>query len=120
MIELLPDMPGNVVALKAVGKVTKEDYETVLIPAVEQKLAQGGKVRLLYWLGEDYSEFEAGAMWADAKVGFEHLTSWEKVAVVTDVEWLKAMVGVFAFMMHGKVKLFANQDLNQAMEWIKA
>lgn len=120
MIELMPDMPDNVVAIKAVGKISKQDYETVLIPAVEEKLATGGKVRLLYYLGHDYTEFEAGAMWTDAKVDFEHLTSWEKIAVVTDVEWIKAMVGVFGFVMHGKVKLFPAADLDPALEWIKA
>ena len=120
MIDIMPGMPANVLAFKGVGKISQEDYEKVLIPALEKKLAAGEKLRLLYYLGEDYSEFEAGAMWADAKVGFEHLTSWEKIAVVTDVEWIKAMVGLFAFVMHGKVRLFADAELEQAKEWIQA
>ena len=38
MIELIPNMPDNVVGLKAIGKVTGEDYQNVVIPAVEAAL----------------------------------------------------------------------------------
>ena len=35
MLSLIEDLPAGVVGIEAGGKVTAEDYEQVLIPAVE-------------------------------------------------------------------------------------
>ena len=78
MIELLKDFPGNVIALAAAGQVTRDDYEKVVIPAVERTLAKHEKVRLYYQIGSDFSGFDPGAMWADTKVGMGHFLRWEK------------------------------------------
>jgi hypothetical protein len=37
MIEIINDLPQNVEGFHATGKVTKEDYEKVLMPAVEMR-----------------------------------------------------------------------------------
>jgi len=89
MLEIIEGLPDNAVGFTAKGNVTAEDYETVLIPAVEEKLKKHEKVRLLYHLGEEFERFEAGAMWDDAKVGLGHITDWEKIAIVTDVNWIQ-------------------------------
>ena len=59
MIEVLKGFPKKVVAFACKGHVTKRDYETVLIPAVEETLQQPGKVRLYYQIGPDFSGIEA-------------------------------------------------------------
>jgi hypothetical protein len=118
MIEPVPDLPDNVLGFRAIGRITSEDYETVLIPAVEAKLAENKKVRLLYCLGEDFEGFEAGAMWNDAKVGLRHFTAWERIAIVTDVEWIRVSAKIFGFAMPGHVRVFNNGELNEAIEWL--
>ena len=99
MLEIVEDMPGNILAIKASGEVTSEDYESVMVPAVERKLGEFEKVRMLYELGPEMKGFTAGAMWQDAKVGMSHLLSFDKIAVVTDHTWLANAVRAFAFMM---------------------
>ena len=44
MIELMQDVPENVVAMTAKGKVTGADYENVIIPAVEAARKSGYRV----------------------------------------------------------------------------
>ena len=63
MIERISDLPANVLGLSAHGRITGEDYETVVIPAVEEKLREHDKLRLLYYLGPDYEGFAAAAAW---------------------------------------------------------
>ena len=46
MIEALKDFPDNVIAIACHGRVTKADYETVLIPGIEDKLSRHKKVRI--------------------------------------------------------------------------
>jgi hypothetical protein len=40
MIRLLSDMPTGVLGLEAVDDVEREDYENVIVPAVEAALAE--------------------------------------------------------------------------------
>ena len=120
MLELAPGFPDNVVAVIARGQVTREDYDRNLIPKVEAALKRHDKIRLYYELGAQFSGIDAGAAWEDLKVGIEHLTRWECVAVVTDVEWIRHMVSAFGFLMPGKVRVFPAARAAEAKSWIIA
>ena len=111
--------PDNVMFVTASGEVTAEDYETVLVPAIEEKLKTFKKVRMLYQLDENFDSYTAGAMWDDAKLGFQHFTVWEKIAVVTDVTWMRNAVAIFSFAIPAEVKVFSNAELVQAQDWLK-
>lgn len=118
MIEIIPDMSENVVAVSAKGKVTGEDYDNVLIPAIEDSLLRNKRIRVLYQLGPDFSGFTAEAMWGDAKVGIRHLTAFEKIAVVSNVTWIINAVKIFAFVIPCPVKIFSNEQLSEAKAWV--
>jgi hypothetical protein len=118
MIEHLTAFPDNVVAFVCKGRVTKADYDSVLVPAVLQALKTHDKVRFYYETTDDFSGIDPGAMWEDFKVGMEHLTRWERFAVVTDVEWIKQTMQFFSFLIPGKMKLFPSSEAAQAREWI--
>lgn len=118
MIETLTGLPDNVIGFSAHGKVTAEDYEVHVVPTVDAALRRHDKVRLLYQVGADFGGFEAGALWEDAKVGLNHLAAWERIAVVTDVDWLRTATKALGFAMPGEVRLFANADLETARTWL--
>ena len=118
MMTLIPDMPEDVVAVSATGTITAEDYERVLIPAVDQAHQKFQKLKFLYYIGDEYTGFTAHAMWDDAKVGLKHLRHFSKVAVVSDSEFVRGAMKVVAFMMPYEVKLFSNAELDAATQWI--
>ena len=118
MLQMLSDFPDNVVAAAARGVVTRRDYQDVLVPRVELALKRHPKIRCYYELGSQFSGMEAGAMWEDFKIGVEHITRWERVAVVTDADWIKHAVNVFRFLMPGEVRIFATSDAAAARQWI--
>jgi hypothetical protein len=118
MIEALKEFPAKVLAFACKGHVTKRDYETVLIPAVEEAFKQPGKVRLYYQIDPDFSGIEAGAMWDDFKVGMEHILRWERIAVVADVDWIRYTIRAFSFVIPGAVRVFQLGDAAKAREWI--
>ncbi|MGC0771607.1 MAG: STAS/SEC14 domain-containing protein [Candidatus Acidiferrum sp.] len=118
MIEALKGFPTKVLAFACKGHVTKRDYETVLIPAVEEALKQQGKVRLYYQTDPDFSGIEPGAMWDDFKVGMEHLLRWERIAIVTDVDWIRYTFRVFSFVIPGVAKIFRVEEAEKARKWI--
>jgi hypothetical protein len=118
MVEQIANLPENVLGFTAKGTVTARDYESVIIPAVEALFARRAKVRFLYHLGKDFSGFEAAAMWDDAKLGLKHLAGWEKMAVVSDIEWLRAAVRIFGLAIPGHVRVFHDRELADAKRWI--
>lgn len=120
MMNLLPDLPDNVVGISASGQVDARDYETVLMPAVEAALKKHDRIRLLYCLTPGFSGFTPGAMWDDARLGVSHWTSWEKIAVVTDVGWVGHAMTMFAFAMPGAIRVFPNVAQADAERWIVA
>lgn len=109
----------NVVAFRAKGTITRDDYEETLIPEVEKKIKAHGKVKLLYWCGEEFKGFSAGAMWDDARFGLMHLGDFLKIAVVSDIEWVRQSVKLFAPLIRAPVQVFHNADIEDANNWIK-
>lgn len=118
MIEFLKGFPSKVVAFACRDHVTRSDYETVLIPAVEKALQQPGKVRLYYQVDADFTGFDAGAMWDDFKVGMEHPLRWERRAVVTDVDWIRYTILAFGLLIPGSVRVFRLDEKMRAQDWI--
>ncbi len=120
MMQKIADLPDHVIAIAAHGQVTGDDYERVLIPAVETALEKHKTIRFLYHLGADFTGFTAAALWDDAKVGIRHLTAFEKVAVVTDIGWIGEAVKVFGLLIPCPTKVFRNDELPEARAWIVA
>ena len=118
MIETIPNLPDNVLGFTAKGKVTMSDYESILIPAIEEGFSRQEKVRFLYHLGEDFTGFEAAAMWDDTKLGLKHLRGWERMAIVSDIEWVRAALKIFGLLISGHVRVFHNNELAEATRWV--
>ena len=119
MIKLIEGMPEGTVGVEAVGKVTEDDYRDVLVPAIDEARARGD-VRLLYVLGDDFDSYSLGAVWADTKLSMGHLTGWKRIAIVTDADWLENSIKAFGWLMPGKVKVFDDDDLDDAKDWLVA
>lgn len=120
MIEIVESFPGNVVGVRAKGEVTRKDYLQVLIPAIDKALKKNKKVRLYYELGSQFTGIDFGAEWEDFKLGIEHLSRWERAAVVTDVAWIRHAVGAFRLLMPGEIRVFGTAQMSEARKWIVA
>ena len=119
VIEILPESQGDLVAARASGKLTADDYTKVWLPRLEQEIRTHGKVRALLYLDETFDGFEIGAMWEDAKFGLSHADNFDKVAVVGAPEWVDICVGLVGHLMKGSVKSFPAGSLEEAHSWIK-
>ncbi len=120
MIRLLTGFPENVLAVACEGHVTRKDYEDVLIPAMTAALQRHPKLRVYYEVTPQFSGIDAGAVWEDFRVGMEHLSRWERMAVVTDVEWIRLAINAFRFLLPGKLRVFPVGEIDEARRWITA
>ncbi len=117
VIRLLSDMPAGVLGLEAVDDVEKEDYKNVIVPAVDEAIAQHGKVRLVYVLGPEFDDYEGGAVWEDLKLGARHPASFERMAIVTDARWVGPAVKIFSVLWPGQARAFPLSELESAKRW---
>lgn len=118
MIEHLKNFPDNVLAFVCHGHVSKEDYEKILVPAVIEALKRHDKLRLYYETAGDFGGIQPGAVWEDFMVGMEHFTRWERVALVSDVDWIKHTMRFFSFLMPAQMKIFSSAQAAEARAWI--
>ena len=118
MLKLLEGLPDNVLGVSAEGKITGTDYETVLIPAIEKKLKEHKKIRMVYDLGSSFTGFDLSAMLDDAKMGLKHLSAWDRIALVSDHEMINTFAKFFGHMLSCELRIFKNAELEEAKKWI--
>ena len=102
--------------MEASGEVTGDDYKNVLVPLIDAAHVGGSKVRLLYVLGE--VSVSASGAWADTKLGIEHFASFERIAVVTDTDWVEHAVRALGWVIPGEVKVFDDDERDEAISWL--
>lgn len=118
MFEVIEGFDERTVAVRASGKVTAQDYERVLRPLVDDATVGGGKARLYLELGPEFAGYEPSGMVADAALGLGHLGSFERMAVVTDVGWIRDALGLFGRLIPGEVRVFQTTATSDAREWV--
>ena len=118
MLRRMTDMPPGTIGFEAIGEVEDDDWEETVEPVLRQEIAAGRKVRLLYQLGADARDVEGDAMAADAGFRARHATSFDRVAVVSDEDWLRPAVRALSFMLPGSAKAFHVRDLQAAKAWL--
>jgi hypothetical protein len=118
MLQILSESKGNVLGIRASGKLTDQDYRELLIPGLDTLIKEHGKARLLWHMDEDFTGWDMGAMWDDASYFLKHKNEFEKIAVVGGRKWIEAMMGLFAHFMPGEAKTYKNEELQEAWDWI--
>lgn len=119
MIELLQTDAEDQLEVKFSGDVRQSDYEQVLIPAVETALAEKDRIRILAIFDADFSGFDLGAAWADTRMGLSHWRGFDRVAVATDVGWIKIAMRAFAPVAPCPVQAFSLAEAGQARRWLR-
>lgn len=120
MLERIDNLPPGVWGLRAKGKVSREDYEQIVIPQLEETRREGQRVRLVYQFGPEFDGFTPGAAWEDVRVGVRYLRLFERCAVVTDVDWVSLATRGVAAMMPCPVRVFPNAAFQAAVDWAAA
>lgn len=118
MLQFIKNLPDDVVGIRATGEVTKDDYDKVLIPRIDELAKKQGKVNYLLVLETDVSSFSLAAWWGDLEITLKHFTEWDKIAVVSDQKSVEWFADIFKYFIPGKSKGFALHELDQAISWI--
>jgi hypothetical protein len=118
MIEKIENLPAGCDGLRAIGTLTREDYQQVIEPLFEQAYREGRHLRFLYHLGPQFESFTPGAAWEDMRVGLHYLRLLDRCAVVSDLKWIRDMTRVASFFLPCPFATFANSEWDAAVQWL--
>src|SRR5688500_17915503 len=66
--------------------------------------------------------FQPGAFWEDLKFGIgpgiAHHSSWERMAIVSNADWIHHAMGVFGWMVPGEARVFPGAEMDAATAWV--
>ena len=118
MLRPMTDMPAGTIGFEAVGEVEDDDWEQAVEPVLRREIADGRKVRLLYLLGPKARDVEGDAMRVDTGFRARHATSFDRVAVVSDEDWIRPALRALSFLLPGKARGFRVRELAAAKTWL--
>jgi SpoIIAA-like len=118
MLQRLTDLPRGVEGLRAVGKLSKDDYEQVMEPLLDEARREGRRLRFLYQFGPEFEGFTAGAAWEDARIGLHSLRLFDGCAIVSDVGWIRESARLAGFLLPCPVRVFENRERSAAAQWL--
>ena len=118
MLRAMRDMPAGTIGFEAIGEVEDDDWEQAVEPVLRDEIAKGRKVRLLYLLGSEAREVEGDAMTADSGFRARHATSFDRVVVVSDEDWVRPALRALSVLLPGKAKGFRVHEIAAAKAWL--
>jgi hypothetical protein len=118
MLRRMSEMPTGTIGFEAIGEVEDDDWERAVEPVLRTEISAGRKVRLLYLLGTRADDVEGDALKADTGFRARHATSFERVAVVSDEDWMRPALRALSVPLPGKAKGFHVRELAEAKTWL--
>jgi hypothetical protein len=123
MLERLKNMADGVDGILASGTITREDYDLVVEPLLEDARRDGRRVRLLAQFASDFAGLAPRAAWEGLRVGAHHLRRIERCAIVSDSEWVRVLAQLkasVAFLFSCSIKVFHSVERDAALQFLSA
>jgi hypothetical protein len=104
-------------SLKAIGKLTHEDYKTIT-PMIDSALegVKDPKVKA-FFDGTELEGWELRAAWDDFKLGLKHGGEFDKIAILGNKKWQEYTSKIGSWFVSGEVKYF--EDESEALAWLQ-
>ncbi|MHC4948560.1 MAG: SpoIIAA family protein [Planctomycetota bacterium] len=109
---------GNVVFVRASGKLTDDDYKQSFIPTMEDLFDKWGNLRMLFVMEHGFEGWDLHGAWDEFRFELKHMHDIIKVGVVGDQKWEKWATKLSKLFTRANVRFFPATDLLTAREWI--
>ena len=115
-ITLREEAGGKLLEVTLSGKLHADDYER-FGPEVNRLVQQHGKLRMLVRM-QDFHGWSMGALWEDIKFDVRHFSHIERLAMVGDKAWEKAMSVFCKPFTTAAIRYFDVSQADEAERWI--
>jgi hypothetical protein len=121
MVETLSDFPPGELGFRASGVVTSDDLDRVAEP-VDAALGRGERLSLYVELAGDFAGLDSAAQRQGRQAAIDlwlrHRKRFERFALVTDDDWVRNYVSMYARMLPGEVRVFESSRRGEARSWL--
>ncbi len=121
LIEEVTDLPSGTLGFRASGKITSDEYRLMIEP-IYATLERREKLNIYFELADDFDGLDLGALLQDVKaagsVGLKHRSSWQRMALVTDKDWVRRGASAFGWLAPGELRLFELSERDEARAWL--
>ncbi len=118
MIEIIQGLPIGTVGFTFIGEIKGFDYDNVLVPEIDQAIHQYDQIKALLIFGSEFKGYTLEAAWDDTSLGLRHWDGFERIAVVTDVPWLRQSIRAIGVLLPYPVRLFNAGEDEKARRWL--
>lgn len=114
-------MPAGTLGFRASGKISSDEYRRIMEP-IYAALERGETLNIYFELADDFDGLDGGALWQDmnaaGSVGLKHRSSWQRMALVTDKDWVRHGASAFGWLAPGELRLFEPSERMEARAWL--
>ena len=110
-------IPGSlVIEIRVSGYIENAELRSVM-NRLRADLHEQEGLRILEII-DHFSGIEPAALWNDARLGIPLAQKVERVAVVADQAWVRAVTNLGAHFTSAEVRSFAPNEIAEARTWI--
>jgi hypothetical protein len=121
MVQLVPASAPGVLAFVISGRLTRADYQDVLLPPIRDTIARRESIRVLAAI-ESFEGMEPGGLLEELKAAGKLGSSQDALrsyfAVVTDIGWVRRSVTLFGWIVPGELRVFTTAKRPDAEAWL--
>jgi hypothetical protein len=111
------DVAGNIVEVKASGRLTDADYDEY-IACMEALIGRWGHLRMLLMLDVGFEGWDPSAAWSEFKFQVRHREHIRRVAVVGSSRWVEVGSRISGHLTGTEVRYFEHETAGEARLWI--
>jgi hypothetical protein len=119
-IRIYPETDDKTLCVSLHGLISKEDYDKCFFKPLEAFVKKGIKFGLLIHYAEDYKGWTPGAADSSFRSIIDHGKDARKMAYVNPPESKIFQVKMAKPLLGGEVRYFDNDELAEALKWIKS
>lgn len=120
MISVMNDIPHHVVAFKATGEITEEEYQNTIVPAIQKLAAQTNEINLILYLDAANDNFTGTRWYQDALTVLKSLGKWNRSAIITNLSNIISFTKAFSYLIPGEFKGFSLENYEEAVLWVSS
>lgn len=112
----IEDGTEEIVEIRAIGKLTKEDF-TAFVAEFEDRVHRLGKLRVLFDV-TDFHGWRPDGIWEEIKFDWKHNSDYRRLAVIGDEKWHHLLAAAFKPFTFAEVRYFSPPQSDQARLWL--
>lgn len=117
MLSIIPSQNPNTIAMELKGKVVKEDVLKA-DQEIQRRFKDDEKFNV-FAIVHELDGATANALLKDAKVDLKRWSQYNKVAIVSEKNWLENLTGLTDILPGIEAKHFQIEEAEEAWEWLK-